>query len=87
MAIHATTKSTTADGRAEPRSTEVALALAEFKGIEPTELETPLYDVIDVEAFDALFCDDADVEGYVRFTIDGCEVFVGSGGEIDIDHA
>lgn len=88
MATYATAESTSTDRRAEPLSTEVALALAEFKDIEPTDLETPLYDVVDVEALDALFSDtDTDVEGYLRFTIDDCEVFVGSGGEIDIDHA
>lgn len=92
MAIHATAESTVTDPDDEPISTTVATAVADFKGIEPTELRTPLYDVVDVEALDALFARSSDgsavtLDGYVRFVIDGCEVFVHSNGDVSVDQA
>ena len=90
MATHATTRLDVSGHHDEPISTTVAMAVAEFKGIEPTQLETPLYDVVDVEAMDALFArsDDApSLEGYISFVVDGCEVFVDGSGDVTVEQA
>ena len=91
MATHATARLDVTGHDHEPISTTVAMAVAEFKGIEPTEMETPLYDVIDVEALDALFSRSSDdtpsIGGYISFVVDGCEVFVDGGGDVTVESA
>lgn len=90
MATHATTRLDVSGSDDEPISTTVAMAVAECKGIEPTELETPLYDVVDVEAMDALFsrsADGASLDGYISFVVDGCEVFVDGSGDVTVESA
>lgn len=64
-------------------SLSVIEALAEARGVEPTAIETPLYDAVDPEALDALF-DPADdrTSGRVVFEIQEFEVTVTSDREV-----
>ena len=90
MATHAATRFNATGHDDDPISIRVAMAVADFKGIEPTELETPLYDVVDVEAMDALFrsADDTpQLTGYISFVVDGCEVFVDGSGDVTVESA
>lgn len=76
------------DVQIDSPSTAVVVALAEAKGIDPIELETPLYDVINPEALDMLFesrtAAASESAGVVSFTIDGYEVTVTSNQEVTV---
>lgn len=82
---------TASEGRSpEPVSTKVAVAVAEVKDVEPTELP-PLYRRIDPEALDRLFqprgAARPPVEGHVAFTLAGCDVVVDSDGQVTVTPA
>lgn len=75
MGVHAESKP------AERTSTRVIEAIADARGVEPTELDVPLYWEIDLEALDQL-CDTGDVA--VTFTYDGTIVTVDGDDHIEV---
>lgn len=65
----------------------VISALAEAKGVDPMDLDTPLYTVIDPDALDRLFQPTSSGQrstGHVTFTIDNHEVTVYSDGRVNV---
>lgn len=70
----------------ESISTKVVAAVAEANGVDPIELDEPLYEVVDPDALDALFRSRADGSrlpyGRVTFSMAGCEVVVDSEGHV-----
>jgi len=64
----------------------VIQAVAWFKGVEPTAL-TPLQDVIDVDALEALFNQQGETDLSVSFEYDECVVEVSNDGTITIQGA
>jgi len=64
-----------------PLSTAVVQAVAEAKGVDQTEVETPLAEVIDPEALDSLFRDGT---GRVSFRYLGCSVSVEHNGTVEV---
>jgi len=71
-------------------SRAVIETVAAHQGVEPTDLEVPLFEAIDPDALDELL--GADGREYappieVEFTYDGYHVTVGSDGSIDVTPA
>lgn len=67
----------------EPLLVAVVEALAEAKGVSPTELDDPLYDAVDPEAVEALFDSSDQVErGRLVFTVDDYELTVTARNDI-----
>lgn len=60
-------------------SETVVVAVAEARGVDPTELDPRLYDFVDPDALDSLFRSD---EGSVAFTMAGCHVTVYGSGRV-----
>lgn len=60
-------------------SETVVVAVAEARGVDPTELEPRLYDFVDPDALDSLFRSD---DGSVAFTMAGCHVTVYGSGRV-----
>lgn len=72
-------------GDATPLSMDVIDAIARREGIEPVELDTPLYEVVDLDALDALTTNGAESTSVeVSFTYDGYEVTVDDERDIRI---
>lgn len=71
---------------AESVSGKVLGTVAARKNTEPTELQPPLYEVIDPDALDALFSPKGDggvrTGGEVQFTYCGYEIRVTSNGDV-----
>lgn len=68
----------------EPLSVKVVRKVAEKDGVDPTELDAPLYDVINPEALDELFEPRRNGErraGTVEFTYHGYEIVVEHGDD------
>lgn len=63
-------------------SMRVVEAVAESTGVEPTQLQPPLYDVINPEALDSLF---RNGDGSVTFSYCGRTVTVTNQAEITIE--
>lgn len=86
--VHITTMPPDAIVREKP-STKVVRAVAAYEGVEPTQFEEPLYDVIDLEALDSLFTErlngDSRAGGHVVFTYGDYQVTVSSDGQVDVD--
>lgn len=76
----------TAD-RSEPLSQVVVEAVASAEGVDPLDLEVPLYDAVDPDALDALFRSGATVDGRVEFEYHGYEVTVTGDGHVTLDAA
>lgn len=61
--------------------------LAAQEGVDPLDLDVPLYDAIDPDALNALFSPTNDgterAGGRIVFTIDGYEVTVDGDGQVD----
>lgn len=72
----------------ESPSAAVVERVADREGVDPTELSTPLYSVVDPDALDALFCggdgDASSIRGAVRFDYLGYEVRVGADGDVTL---
>ena len=68
---------------AERISTRVIESIADARGVDPTELDVPLYWEIDLEALDKLCASDSD-DLAVTFTYDGTTVTVHSDGNVDV---
>lgn len=62
-------------------SDAVLTAIADHSGTEPSEIEPPLYQVVDVEALDTLFRDGS---GTVTFEYAGYEVQVSGDGVVEL---
>lgn len=62
-------------------SEPVMEAIAAAENVEPGEVSTPLYDVIDPDALDALF---RDTNGSVTFTYRDYEVTVDDSGHVAV---
>lgn len=75
-------------GSVDAPSTAVIEAIAAYHGTEPTDLDQPLYEVIDPDALDALFANAGTVDrpapDLVAFSYDGCRVQVFRDGSIDL---
>ena len=69
----------------EPLSQLVVETVAESEGVDPLELEVPLYEAVDPDALDALFRANDGVEGVIEFTYYGYEVSVTSSGHVSLD--
>lgn len=69
-------------------STGVIAAVAEEEGVDPTDLEPPLYEVIDPDALDAFFARDGSTAtstvAHVTFTYNGYEVHVTGEGDVRV---
>lgn len=68
---------------AETASQQVVEALARADNIDPLAMTTPLYDVIDPDALNAVLDTDSPVE--VTFEYDGHTVTVESDGRVTVD--
>lgn len=66
-------------------STAIVDAVAEVKGVSPLDIRQPLYEVIDLDALESLFRDDASVRNHVYFTFNDCEVTVTAGGKVTVE--
>lgn len=68
-------------------STAVVNAIAEHKGIDPLELDRPLYDVINPDALDSLFSQSTNggaVTGRLTFSYGKHTVHVTSDGDVQV---
>lgn len=69
-------------------SSRLVTAIADHKGVAPTDLSPPLYESIDLEALDALFASTRDEsarsQGRVTVVHDGLEVTINTEGSVDI---
>ncbi|WP_049971489.1 HalOD1 output domain-containing protein [Haladaptatus cibarius] len=61
-------------------SEAVVQAISQVNGVDPLELDSPLYDTIDPDALDRLFqptpTTKRDIESKISFTVAGCEVTI-----------
>lgn len=69
---------------AERVSTRVIEAIADARGVDPTDLDVPLYWEVDLEALDRLCADDASNLA-VTFRYDGTTVTVHGDDRIDVE--
>ena len=76
----------TAD-RSEPLSQVVVEAVASAEGVDPLDLEVPLYDAVDPDALDALFESGGAVDGRVEFEYYGYDVTATGDGRVTLDAA
>lgn len=74
----------TAD-RSETLSQAVVETVASAEGVDPLDLEVPLYDAVDPDALDALFQSGIAVDGRVEFEYYGYDVTVTDGGRVTLD--
>lgn len=73
-------------GESTPLSMAVIDAVARREGIDPVDLETPMYDVIDLDALDALTSGDTGGTSIeVSFTYAGYEVTVDDERDIQVE--
>lgn len=71
----------------KPLSGKVVETVAALKDTEPTELDQPLYEVIDPDALDTLFTPKRDRTarrgGEIQFMYCGCSVIVAPNGDVN----
>lgn len=67
-------------------STRVVESIADARGVDPTDLDVPLYWEIDLEALDRL-CESDTATLEVTFTYDGTTVIVQGDGRIEVGGA
>lgn len=60
---------------------EVVRQVAAEKGVDPEDLETPLFEVIDPDSLEGLFQSET---GSVQFEYLGCKVFVTWDGHVEV---
>lgn len=72
----------------KPISHQVIESVADANGVDPTDLDVRLYDVVDPDALDHLFRTELNggspPNGQVTFTLAGCEVVVTSTGNVTV---
>jgi len=64
-------------------SEDVVSAIAENEGVDPMDLDPPLFDAIDPDALDNLF-NVKTADGRVTFSYDGSDVTVTSEGDVRV---
>jgi hypothetical protein len=70
----------------EPPSITLVKALAEAKGVSPTELDNPLYDTVDPEALDELVDSTDDGTGLrLLFELEGYQATVTASGDVELE--
>lgn len=83
------TQSTT-EAESELVTQTIVSAVADEKGVDPTDLE-PLYNVVDTDALNSLFHSrprvDALTAGCVQFTYEGFDVQVTASGDVTVEEA
>lgn len=67
-----------------PTSTRVVQGVAAHDGVDPTDLEPALHEVIDTDALDALFRSPDDASTTVEFAYRGAEVCVDDSGRAEV---
>jgi hypothetical protein len=71
-----------------PPSTAVIEAIAEYQDVDPTDLDHPLFEVIDPDGLDSLIghngSNHAMYETTVEFNYDDCRVQVSSAGSVAV---
>lgn len=72
------------EGRPQHLSQTVVSAVAAALGVDPVDLDTPLYDVLDPDALDRLF-DGVGRRGSIEFTFCGCWVRAEASGDVRVD--
>lgn len=70
------------DGAA-PLTMDVVAAIAEHEGVDPMDLDPPLFEVVDPDALDNLF-NEAASNGRVTFSYNGAAVTVTSEGDVRV---
>lgn len=78
---------TQGDAVAEPTplSMKVIEAIAQREGIDPVELQTPIYEVVDLDALDALTRGESESTSVeISFTYEGYEVTVDNDRDVGI---
>lgn len=77
------------DASGQTLSMAVVKAIAEREGIDPLDMDPPLYDVIDPDALNTLFARPADVGDTrpeeVVFEYNGYEIEVTSDGDVHVE--
>ena len=72
----------------KPPSRKVVETVAALKDTEPTELQQPLYEVIDPDALDTLFTPKRDRTaqrgGEIQFMYCGCSVLIAPNGDVNV---
>ncbi len=71
-------------GRGLKLSGAVLDAVADAKGVDPTELNPPLSAVVNADALDDLFVDTGGEAGRIVFEYSGCEVTVESDRTVEV---
>ncbi|SFC52199.1 hypothetical protein SAMN05444422_109214 [Halobiforma haloterrestris] len=78
------TLSASAEPSTESVSIDIVTAVADARGVDPTELP-PLYYAIDPDAIDQLFQSQVQNESLrVQFTFAGCNVTISSDGQVTV---
>jgi hypothetical protein len=74
------------DSRTRP-TTAVIEAIAEHEGLDPLDLDQPLYEVIDTDALDSIIGEGKDglSEVTVQFSYNGCRVHATSDGSVEVN--
>lgn len=72
----------------EPTSIGVIKCIAEANGVDPCSLDDRLYDHVDPEALDSLFCTDGRgaIDVTVSFRMAGCRVTVDDTGTVSVTY-
>ena len=77
-----------AAARSQPLSTEIVVKVAEQEGVDPCELDQPLYNVVNPDSLEALFAPTSNAavraDGYLEFTYYGYDITVKSDGHVDV---
>lgn len=78
-------------GSETPPTTTVIEAIAEHEGLDPLDLEQPLYEVVDPDALDSMIGDGEAGHGLsditVQFSYNGCTVHASSDGSVEVRSA
>lgn len=80
---------TTGDATNGQMSHAVLTAVADAEGVDPIDLDRPLYEAIDPDALDSLFRPDGTprTDGRVRFSYYGYEITVHADGRLELTAA
>lgn len=68
-----------------PPSFAVIEALADAEGVDPLDLDVPLYNFVDLEALDTIFLEGNTPNTTVEFSLDGYLVTIRGTGNVEID--
>lgn len=71
--------------RNEHLSHAVVRAVADAEGVDPTELDTPLYEAVDPDALDALYRENENSVTRMQFAYYGYRVTVHGDAELEVE--